>query len=66
MFAKVNAWEAKMRTWLLLHKGGTFVFPAGFEYYHTVHPGSLYTNNTSEISSYQNTFNALYASLGSS
>jgi glycosyltransferase involved in cell wall biosynthesis len=62
-FTTVNAWEAKLRTWLLLNKGATFVFPANLEYYHNVHDGSLYLNTASEVNTYRNKITDMYNSL---
>uniref|UniRef100_A0A6C0K2D2 Methyltransferase FkbM domain-containing protein n=1 Tax=viral metagenome TaxID=1070528 RepID=A0A6C0K2D2_9ZZZZ len=58
-----NAWEAKLRTWLLLNKGANFVFPANFEYYHSVHDGSLYINTEKEIDAYRSRMTDMYNSL---
>lgn len=58
-----NAWEAKLRTWLLLHKGAVFVFPPGFEYYHNVHDGSLYINTAKEIGIYSSKITDMYNSF---
>jgi len=62
-FTTVNAWEAKLRTWLLLNKGGTYVFPANLEYYHSVHDGSLYLNTASEVGRYRGPITDMYNSF---
>jgi hypothetical protein len=63
LYQSTNAWEAKLRTWLLLNKGATFVFPPGFEYYHVAHDGSLYTTTCNEISRYNSKITNMYASF---
>jgi hypothetical protein len=63
LFTTVNAWEAKLRTWLLLNKGGAYVFPANLEYYHSVHDGSLYINTEKEIYAYRSQITDMYNSL---
>lgn len=62
-FTTVNAWEAKLRTWLLLNKGANYVFPANLEYYHTVHSGSLYLNTANEVYKYMGQITDMYNSL---
>jgi glycosyltransferase involved in cell wall biosynthesis len=59
---RVNAWDSKLRTWLLLNRDGIYVFPENMEYYHVVHPGSSYTNTANEIHKYEHTINGLYNS----
>jgi hypothetical protein len=59
----INAWEAKLRTWLLLNHGGTYVFPEGLEYYHSIHDGSLYMTTATEIDSYRSTVTKMYDSF---
>ena len=64
LYGYVKAWEAKLRTWLLLDKGATFVFPPGFEYYHVVHPGSLYLTSMQDIHLYDTKITGMYNSFG--
>jgi hypothetical protein len=63
LYRTTNAWEAKLRTWLLLNKGATYVFPSGLEYVHSVHEGSLYTTTCNEISRYNSKITDMYASF---
>ena len=63
LYSVVRAWEAKLRTWLLLDKGATYVFPPGFEYYHVVHPGSLYLTTSQEIFLYRAKITDMYNSF---
>jgi hypothetical protein len=60
LFPIINAWEAKLRTWLLLNQGAKYVFPAGFEYSHTVHNESLYLTTKNEIYKYNSTITDMY------
>jgi hypothetical protein len=63
LYVVVKAWEAKLRTWLLLDKGATYVFPPGFEYYHVVHPGSLYLTTAQDIHLYNAKVTGMYNSF---
>ena len=63
LFTTVNAWEAKLRTWLLLNRGAKYVFPTNLEYYHNVHNGSLYINTEKEIHAYRSQITDMYNSF---
>jgi hypothetical protein len=63
LYSVVRAWEAKLRSWLLLDKGATYVFPSGLEYYHMVHPGSLYLTTQQDIHLYDTKITGMYNSF---
>jgi hypothetical protein len=63
LYQTIHGWDARLRTWLLLNKGATYVFLPGLEYSHSVHDGSLYTTTCSEISRYNSRLTDMYASF---
>jgi len=63
LYKTTNAWEAKLRTWLLLNKGANYVFPSGLEYYHSIHDGSLYSTTEREIHVYSSRITDMYNSF---
>ena len=55
--------DVKLKTYFHLANGAVFVFPAGMEYEHIVHPGSLYTTTAHNIPTYGHILDGLYRSF---
>lgn len=55
--------DVKLKTYFQLNRGDVFVFPSNMEYYHIVHPDSLYTTTANDIPTYGHILDSLYTNF---